>query len=177
MCKLKSLANVTDQGSWRQTSQQERWESDLLTAASKTPRITGNLSSSVCIIDLLALSASSLGPGRPLTGWAKVDCHVYTSAAHSLVGKFPTFQTSALPTFQWLASQREGRAVRKLGSTLARHTGIDESESINHLMTCTSIFLQKGLSDPLLNRIPNHPQILLELYRSPNRLKRHQRCR
>ena len=47
--------------------------------------------------------------------------------------------------------------LRKLGSALARHTGTDESESINHLMTRTSILLQKGLSALLLNRIPNHP--------------------
>ena len=47
--------------------------------------------------------------------------------------------------------------LRKLGSALARHTGIDESESINHLITRTSILLQKGLSALLLNRIPNHP--------------------
>ena len=46
--------------------------------------------------------------------------------------------------------------LRKLGSALARHTGIDESES-NHLMTLTSILLQKGLSALPLNRIPNHP--------------------
>ena len=42
-------------------------------------------------------------------------------------------------------------------SALARHTGLDKSESINHLMTRTSILLQKGLSALLLNRIPNHP--------------------
>ena len=47
--------------------------------------------------------------------------------------------------------------ISKLGSALARNTGIDESEAINHLMTRTSILLQKGLSALLLNRIPNHP--------------------
>ena len=38
--------------------------------------------------------------------------------------------------------------LRKLGSALMCHTGTDESESINHLMTRT---LQKGLSALLLN--------------------------
>ena len=46
---------------------------------------------------------------------------------------------------------------KKLGSALARHTGQEESETINHLLTRTSVLLQKGLSALLLNRVPGHP--------------------
>ena len=47
--------------------------------------------------------------------------------------------------------------LRKLGSALARHTGQEEGETINHLLTRASVLLQKGLSALLLNRIPGHP--------------------
>ena len=47
--------------------------------------------------------------------------------------------------------------LRKLGSSLARHTGQEEGETISHLFTRASILLQKGLSALLLNRIPSHP--------------------
>ena len=47
--------------------------------------------------------------------------------------------------------------VRKLGSALARHTGQEEGEKVDHLLKMVSILLQKGLSAMLLNRIPGHP--------------------
>ena len=47
--------------------------------------------------------------------------------------------------------------LRKLGSALARHSGQEEGETINHLFTRASVLLQKGLSALLLNRIPGHP--------------------
>ena len=46
---------------------------------------------------------------------------------------------------------------RKLGSALARHTGQEEGEKIDHLVKRVSILLQKGLSAMLLNRIPGFP--------------------
>ena len=46
---------------------------------------------------------------------------------------------------------------RKLGSALARHTGQEEGEEIDHLVKRVSILLQKGLSAMLFNRIPGHP--------------------
>ena len=46
---------------------------------------------------------------------------------------------------------------RKLGSALARHTGQEEGEKVDHLFKRVSILLQKGLSAMLLNRIPSHP--------------------
>ena len=49
--------------------------------------------------------------------------------------------------------------LRKLGSALARHSGQEEGETINHLFTRASVLLQKGLSLSalLLNRIHGHP--------------------
>ena len=46
---------------------------------------------------------------------------------------------------------------QKLGSALARHTGQEEGEKIDHLVKRVSVLLQKGLSAMLLNRIPGHP--------------------
>ena len=46
---------------------------------------------------------------------------------------------------------------RKLGSALARHTGQEEGEKVDHLLKRVSILLQKGLSAMLLNRVPGHP--------------------
>ena len=51
------------QGFWLRTSQQERWVSGWLTVASKTPRITGNLSSSSSSSS--STGSSSSGPRTP----------------------------------------------------------------------------------------------------------------
>ena len=51
---------------------------------------------------------------------------------------------------------------RKLGSALARHTGQEEGEKVDHLVKRVSILLQKGLSAMLLNRIPGHPAAVVD---------------
>ena len=51
---------------------------------------------------------------------------------------------------------------RKLGSALARHTGQDEGEKTGHLVKRASILLQKGLAAMVLNRIPGHPNPVID---------------
>ena len=51
---------------------------------------------------------------------------------------------------------------RKLGSALARHTAQDEGEKTGHLVKRASILLQKGLAAMVLNRIPGHPNPVID---------------
>ena len=51
---------------------------------------------------------------------------------------------------------------RNLGSALARHTGQDEGEKTGHLVKRASILLQKGLAATVLNRIPGHPNPVID---------------
>ena len=44
--------------------------------------------------------------------------------------------------------------VKKIGSALARHTGQEDSVTINHLFQRLSVLLAKGNAALLLNRIP-----------------------
>ena len=45
--------------------------------------------------------------------------------------------------------------VKKLASSLARHTGQDEKTAIGHITSRCSLLLQKGTAALLLNRVPN----------------------
>ena len=47
-------------------------------------------------------------------------------------------------------------------SALARHTGQDEGEKTGHLVKRASILLQKGLGAMVLNRIPGHPNPVID---------------
>ena len=52
----------------------------------------------------------------------------------------------------WLPSTK--REVKKLGSTLARHTGQDEAEASSHLWGRLGIVLQQGIAAILGNWVP-----------------------
>ena len=45
--------------------------------------------------------------------------------------------------------------VKKLASSLARHTGQDEKTVVGHITSRCSLLLQKGTAALLLNRVPN----------------------
>ena len=51
---------------------------------------------------------------------------------------------------------------QKLGSALARHTGQDEGQMVDHLVKRVSIILQKGLASMLLNHVPGHPPLMVD---------------
>ena len=46
--------------------------------------------------------------------------------------------------------------LQKLGSVLARHTGQDEGQMVDHLVKRVSFILQNGLASMLLNRVPGY---------------------
>ena len=48
------------------------------------------------------------------------------------------------------------REVKKLGGALARHTGVEESQSVRHLFQRLSILLIKGNSALVSNRVPDN---------------------
>ena len=47
--------------------------------------------------------------------------------------------------------------LQKLGSVLARHTGQDEGQMVDHLVKRVSFILQNGLASMLLNCVPSQP--------------------
>ena len=49
------------------------------------------------------------------------------------------------------------KEVKKLGATLARHTGQEEGEAVSHLWSRLSILLQRGNAAILGNRNPAVP--------------------
>ena len=51
------------------------------------------------------------------------------------------------------------REVKRMGSSLARHTGGEESEDIRHLIQRVSITLMKVNANLILNRRPNNNSI------------------
>ena len=53
------------------------------------------------------------------------------------------------------------REVRKLGATLARHTGQEESEAIGHLWGRLGVLVQRGNAAILGNRVPSMPDPLI----------------
>ena len=66
---------------------------------------------------------------------------------------FLPFVVESFGGFQKVAVQQ----AKKIGSDLARHTGIPESEAIQHFSVRCTILIQKGLSALTLNRIPTQP--------------------
>ena len=47
---------------------------------------------------------------------------------------------------------------RKLGSLLARHTGVPETQAIAHLVNKMSVMLMQSLGDMISARVPTHPR-------------------
>jgi hypothetical protein len=52
--------------------------------------------------------------------------------------------------------------IKKLGAALARHTGEEESEKIRHLYQRLAILLVKGNAALFLNRLPSHPNPMID---------------
>ena len=47
---------------------------------------------------------------------------------------------------------------RKIGSLLARHTGVPETQAIAHLVNKMSVMLMQSLGDMISARMPTHPR-------------------
>ena len=54
------------------------------------------------------------------------------------------------------------REVKKLGAALARHTGQDEGQATGHLWGRLGILLQRGNAALLANRVPGHPDAVID---------------
>ena len=70
--------------------------------------------------------------------------------ARNTIDAFPVSKASRHP-----AATAE---FRKLGSLLARHTGVPESQAITHLVNKMSVMLMQSLGDMISARVPSHPR-------------------
>ena len=68
---------------------------------------------------------------------------------------FPAARGRDLCTVGWLPSAQ--REVKKLGSSLARHTAQDKAEAVSHLWGRLGILLQRGNAAILGNQVPALP--------------------
>ena len=97
-------------------------------------------------------------PGHALTQMYNNKCRVTEDLCREQGIAFIPIVSESLGGWHKVALEQ----FRKLGSALARHTGQDEGEKTGHLVKRASILLQKGLTAMVLNRIPGHPNPVID---------------
>ena len=85
-------------------------------------------------------------PKSQLSGWLK-------TCTGNRGSPLSPFVAQSLGDWHRVALER----FQKLASALARHTGQDEGQMVDHLVKRVSIILQKGLAFMLLNCVPGQP--------------------